>query len=80
MPIMSSMPRGKHMYNVPKCPWCGTELEETYHDKNVYRCEACNDLFYYDPNSGDIVHYEPYPDDDYALADFCRGGDLSEEG
>lgn len=67
------------MCDIPKCPWCGAKLLETYSDENVYRCEICNDLFYYDRDSGDVVHYEPISQDDYALADFCRGGGLSED-
>ena len=66
------------MYIDPKCPWCGEELDEDYSLSNVFHCPRCNDLFYKDPDDDEVVHYEPYPDDDYALADFCRGGELTE--
>ena len=62
----------------PRCPWCGAELESTL-DDGVYLCPVCNELFYYDEDSGEVDHYEPISHDDYELADFCRGGDLSED-
>lgn len=66
------------MFKEPKCPWCGAELEPTLED-NIYECPVCKELFYYDEAADDVIHYEPLSKDDYELADFCRGGDLSED-
>lgn len=62
----------------PRCPWCGGEMELDCELENVWHCPHCDDLFYAEDDDN-VEHYEPISQDDYELADFCRGGDLSED-
>ena len=63
----------------PKCPYCHVELDYVYteHGVEVYACPDCGTHFYDD--NGEMCLYEPMSDDDFELADFCHGGDLTED-
>ena len=65
------------MIDDPKCPYCGSELDEVLGRITHYWCPHCEQAFYDD--NGDIELYEPMSDDDFALADFCHGGSLTDD-